>query len=209
MPHFDHSTPRVAREYNGVTFSVPMPYGAGHALTPGEASYLNGVIATRMGNSHSAMLRRIATTAVNEGRKAGAKPLKPKPEHIEAAKASVADHQAWLDNAYASFTPGERTRGEGGSGSTPIERLIRTLATEDVKARIIARGLKVQDFQRTKVTVVGEKVSKFSQLVEQLIERDHDRLAELAQRALDAQSADASEVDDLLDEMEGGEAQAA
>lgn len=175
MPQFDTSTPRITRKFSDIEFSVPAPFPEGHTLSANEAKFLNSTLASVVGNAYSGDIRRAK----------------------EAGKdVSIWDHQALFEAKFADYELGVSNRGDGtGTAASPLDRTIAFLASEDVKARLIAKGFKVGVIQRTKN---ADGVSKFAELVAKNIEDNHERFAAQAQAMLDAQPDVASEDDDLL-----------
>lgn len=140
MPAFDASTPTITRTFAGQSFTVPAPYAEGGVLTANDAKFLNGQLASVIGNALSGDMRR----AVEAWNKAN-----PKNKVKDATELSdFGDLQALFDAKYTAYAPGESNRGSGTgtSGTDPIERMAHGFATQEAKARIIAKGYKVRDF---------------------------------------------------------------
>lgn len=218
MPTVPPNTPTRVFTFSDIDFEVPTPYAAGRALTAPEAGFLNSAVASRVGNGYGGEVRR-ALTAINADRQAAfkAKTLdesliavddKGKRSPVPATIADLRDddgepwdHAARFAERYESFIVGESNRGKGGASaaSDPISRLMRTLASEDLKARIIAKGLSVQAFMRAKVTDAdGEEVSKFETLLTANLEAQDERFRSMAAAqlaALKEGDADAAELD--------------
>lgn len=217
MPATTAETPTKAYTFADIAFTVPQPYAAGAVLTAPEAAFLNQSIASRVGNGYGGEVRR-ALTLLNAERAAQHKAktyagptVTDDKGRVHPAPATTSDltnedgtpwdHASKFASRYADFIVGESNRGSGTSvGSTPLNRLMRTLASEDVKSRIIARGLKVQDFMRAKVTVDGETISKFEDLVSKNLTTQDERFRSMAQSQLD-QLAGGVE-DDLLEGLD-------
>jgi len=110
------------------------------------------------------------------------------------------DLQALFNAKYAAYAPGESNRGSGtGTASAdPIERMVRTLATEEAKARIIANGYKVRDFVLAK-SADGTQ-SKLAEFVAKLIAKNGDAYHAQAEALRAAQ--DTSGDDEIFASME-------
>lgn len=178
MPVSTSETPTITRTFAGHEFTVPAPYTEGHVLTAPEASWLNGQVASVVGNAFSGDLRR-----------------------AEAAKKGATktwDLPAMFAERYASYALGEG-RGSGGgtaSGTSALDRTITFLATEDIKSRIAAKGLKVDAFRKTPAQDAQYK-SRFVELVAQNIEAKRELFTAQAQAQLDALAASDATDDDF------------
>lgn len=166
----------LSREFAKFPITVPAVFAPGDTLDANAASWVNGQIATAIGNQFSGILRR-----ANEA----GKPVEFTDTYTPQ------DHFNELFEEY-SFS-GNRGSGTGAVPRDPIAALVQFLAKEAIKAKIKAKGLKVKDFMSAKVDVGGEEVSKFMLLVEEYTEK-HPELYDTAKAQLDA--ADTSD-DDL------------
>ncbi len=191
MPVFSPDTPTSKLKVLGSIVTVPMPYGVGHALTEGEARFMNRMLASVTGNGMGGDIRR-ALEAANKGLKKG--------ETAKIAADLFPDLQSSFNARYAAYTPGESSRG-GSAKPTgdPVGSLVHFLATAKIKEAIASKGLKVRDFQTAKVTVNGAEISKFSKLVGDYITA-HPELKDQAEAQL-AQSAASDDIDLGLEEV--------
>lgn len=171
------AVPSATRKFlGGIEFSVPQPYSPGHALTPGEARFLNSQLGTVAGNAFGGDIRRAGGTI---------------PDDVQALFA------AKFDEVYDRIVNGTaRAASTGGTSSDPVTSLVSFLAKEAIKAKIKRKGLKVKDFMDTKVEVNGEETSKFMALVAQHIEKEGEALRAQAEAQL-ANTTAASDDDDL------------
>lgn len=210
MPTFTPETPTAKRTYIGHDFNVPMPYVAGHVLSAPEAKWVNATLATVIGNAYAGSVRR-ALVALNHaaiasafGDKAAAAYAKdnkvvPKGYVVQGVEAlSDWDHEAKFAETYSTYELGVSNRGSGGVASTsdPIGSMVNTLATAELKRRILAKGLKVRTLQTAKST--DGSTSKFDELKAALIARDGDALRAQAEATLASLASSDADTDDLL-----------
>lgn len=169
----------LKRKFAGHDVIVPAVFAPGDALTEPQAGWINGQIATVIGNAFGGALRRA---------KEAGKPL-------EATEGWTA--QEHFNELFAEYEFSGNRRGDGSGSVTrdPVQALVIFLAKEAIKAKIKAKGLKVKDFMDAKVEVGGETVSKFTLLTEEYIEK-HPELEDAARAQLEAQAPD-SDDDDL------------
>lgn len=170
----NETLPALQRKFLGHEVTVPQAFAAGDTLDADSAAWVNSQIATVIGNATGGYFRR-----------SGEKPT---------AKAV----QSKLDEIFAEYNlSGNRGTGEGKQGSDPVASLVKMLATQAVKARIVAKGLKVRDFVTTKVTDEdGNEVSKLTQLIAQYIE-NHPELRDTAEAQINSVREEASEDTDI------------
>jgi len=146
MPEFTPETPTISRKFDDHVFAVPALYSKGYKLSAQEADFLNGQLATVVGNRYGAKVR--AAKAKGE---------------------TIADPDATFAALFTDYKVGESNRGSGvpGTGKTadPIARNIRFLAEEDLKARIITRGLKVKDFMSAAAVDASAFKSRYAELL--------------------------------------------
>lgn len=214
MPTFDLSTPTAKRTYIGHDFNVPMPFTAGHVLSAPEAKWVNATLATVIGNAYAGSVRR-ALVALNHaaiasafGDKAAAAYAKdnkvvPKGYVVQGVEALTDwDHTAKFAETYSTYELGVSNRGSGGAASTsdPIGSMVNTLATAELKRRILAKGHKVKTWQTTKSTA-DPTVSSYAYALRQLIERDGDALRAQAEAILSNLSTMDGDADDLLGDL--------
>jgi len=100
----------------GISFSVSLPYSAGHVLSDAEARALNQVRCENLRNNFAPKVK--ASVAGEEG---------------ALAEADLAPAFAETDAAYSFSMPGE---GGGSRTLDPIEREARALAKEWVKGKL-------------------------------------------------------------------------
>lgn len=204
MPAIPTSAPRVERKFAGLTIQAPSVYSAGYVLTAPDAAWVNATLASTIGNYFGGDIRR-ALTALDTERAAQ---LKAKtytgPMDDTGKKPAPAtfadldwDAQAEFDAKFAAYVLGESNRGGGGSEpSNPVERLVRLMASEAVKALIVRKGQSVQTWMRTKEKDAdGNEVSSFTRLVGQYIERNGDALTASAEAQLAALPSDDDDIE--------------
>lgn len=212
MPTFDTATLPLKRRFLDMDFAVPAPFAADHVLSAPEAAWLNGQVASVVANQYGSDVRRALVEAnaaailASKGKPAADAYLKdnkrvPKDFTPATIESLGWDHQAKFLAKYTDYTLQPGRQGSGSAGSDPISRLVNVLASEAVKALILRKGLKVNDFMRTKVGEGEAETSKFLQLVAQYKDA-HPELADTAKAQLEAAAAaDAGDDFDLgLDE---------
>lgn len=199
MPQFDTSTPTISRKFADHTFTVPAPFAEGHALTANEATFLNGQVASVVGNQFAGDIRR-ALAAYNKAQRE-ALPKKEQASYVDTTDVSVLgwDMAARFAAKYAEYELGVSNRGGDGSGSAndALTRTVNFLNAEDMKARIIAKGLKVGAFQKAAASDPQYK-TKWAELLAKNLEAKGDQFRATAQAQIDAAAANAGS-DDLLD----------
>lgn len=175
-------TPNTALEALDRTFydadvKVPQFFDTGHALTADEAEWANGQLATTIGNRVGSRIRALQ----------------------KADPKAKFDVQKLVDEVFASYDfAGNRGTGEGKAAADPAASIVRKLAEVAIKAKIVAKGLRVRDFMTTMVKVGEEEVSKLKALTDQYIE-NHPELRDQAEAQLaDAKAAGEAEDDSEL-----------
>jgi hypothetical protein len=137
-------TPREDITIAEKTFSVPMPYVAGHQLTEGEADQLNQVLHENIRNNYAKKVKDAVTGSTFD----------------------QATMQSELDDYSVSYEFGVRSG--GGRISDPIEREAMTIAKELVKAKIREKGGKVADYKAADITELAEGVvARYPEIMEQ------------------------------------------
>jgi hypothetical protein len=183
-------TATFVRKFYDMEFTIPAEFEAGHVLSANEANFINSQKASVVGNQYSGDIRRAVAGLVAGGNK----------------KATVADlgwdHAARFAEKFADYELGVSNRGSGGttSGSNPLDRMVSFLASEDLKARIIRKGLKVATFYKAK-SADGTQ-SKWSELLAANIEAKGEEFRAQAEAQLAALEATDTEADPLLDDVE-------
>lgn len=204
MPKPYENAPTVSRTFADVTVSVPAVFAPGHSLTPNEAKWANTMVGTVVGNAFGSRVRN-GIKALDAERKAAHKAKAytgPLGEDGKPAPATVTDiftnPSAEFTALYESYELGAgRAMGEGKAATDPVGALVRTLASAEIKRRILSKGRKVKEFMEAKVTVDGEEISAFSNLVNQFIAA-HPELEDTARAQLEAlASSDTSEEDEF------------
>jgi hypothetical protein len=187
----------LSREFVGAQVSVPQAFAPGDTLTADAAAWLNGQLATVIGNATGGFFRRHKEAYLKEGGK----------EKDYTAPCSV---QAKFDELFADYSlSGNRGSGGVAQSADPVASLARTIATNIVKAKIIAKGLKVKAFMDAKVTDDdGSTISKFTQLVNAEMEKNGEAHTATAQAQIDGSRDDGDDSDFSLD-TPTSEAQAA
>lgn len=165
----------LARKFADFPVTVPVMFTEGQTLTADQARWASSQFATVIGNTFGGIVRKMDEV----------------PEDFSA--------QSLINQLVADFTfTPKRGTGTGTSASTdPVARMVHFLAGEELKRRIIAKGLKVRAIQTAK-GADGE-TSKFAELLAALIERDGDSLRAQAEAVIAAQASIDNDADDLLE----------
>lgn len=172
MPTIDPTSPRMSRNYAGVSIQVPAPYSAGHALTASEAAFLNSAIATAVGNSFAGDARR-----------------------AKDAGKDFTPTQELFDAKYTAYAVGESNRGGDSTPADPTEKFAFGIASAKVKELLVAKGKKVGDVMKAKD---AEGNSVFHKLVNSYMEANEWVRALAAQQvAALAAAGTGDETDDL------------
>lgn len=206
MPTVDPSAPTASRTFAGIPFTVPMPYAEGHALTAGEAAWLNSNLASVIGNAYSGDIRRAVASHNEAAKKAFIASGGKAKDYVEVgAEALGWDHAAKFAEKYTGYVLGESNRGTAGPTSTDtVGALARTLAVLELKRKLVKAGHKPGALMKTKN---AEGVSKFNELLEALIARDGDHFRSQAEaQVADMDAGDPA--DDLFASL-GGETETA
>lgn len=118
--NFSPETPRGEVTIAGTAFTIPLPFVAGHAVTEGEASALNQVLAENVRNNVAGKIK------------------------VRAEKGEPAFTQADLDAYVSEYEFGIRKVGTGEARLTPIEREARRIARDRINAALKAKNVKVE-----------------------------------------------------------------
>jgi len=129
---FDASTPRAEITIQGATFSLPTPFVAGHAVTEGEASALNQLLAENMRNNIAGKIK------------------------VRAEKGEPEFTQADVDAYVAEYEFGVRKVGTGEARLSPVEREANRIARDRIQAALKERNQKVDK------EVLAELVTKLA-----------------------------------------------
>lgn len=206
MPHYTAETPTIERKFIDHTFRVPSVFTDGHTLTPNETKWLNSQVASVVANAFSGDVRRaVSALTVNRIEAAITGEAKQKaavaaftksgkvPEGVIAATVSDLgwDLDAKFAEKFEDYELGVSNRGSGLSTASPIDSLMRSLATAKVKHILTSRGLKVKEYMDAKEA--DGTTSVFSGMVRDYIIRFSDDLRANAE----AQLADAAGEDEL------------
>jgi hypothetical protein len=137
MPQIDENTAYGELTVQGLTFSVPRPYLAGHVLNEAEASQLNQVFGENIRNNFAAKMRG----KVEEYRKANSIP------DDQEIGADVLDKDT-LDAEFAEFANAYEfgVRQSSGSPRTPADPVAKEaqrIARERVKGALVKKGVKL------------------------------------------------------------------
>lgn len=189
MPAFDPSTPRLARKVKEVPITIPAIFSEGVTLSGPTVTWANNALASQIVNSVGGAITEWLTSA---NAKLG------KGEAPKTAK-DFPDLQAFVDDLFANRVLGVNARkGTGtGSGATALDRLIRNIATEDAKARIVAKGYTVKSFMDAKtVGADGKPSTKYSDFLAFVMVQKADEFKAQAEAILAAQSADVADEGD-------------
>lgn len=138
MPVFTAETPRKDITVAERTFTIPLPYVEGHALTSGEASHMNQLLVENVRNNVAGKLK------VKEG------------------EAPVQFSQDDFDKYVTEYEFGVRKAGGGSEAKlSPLEREARRIARETLDA-----ALKAQDKTIDRKSEDGK--AKYEELISQL-----------------------------------------
>lgn len=128
MPEITEQTPRETYTIAGESFSVPMPFAAGHTLTDGEASALNQTFAENIRNNLASKLK----------------------EEKEAGSFDQSVFQGRLDDYCDSYEFGVRSG--GGRSTDPVMTEALAIARDLVRKAITAKGIKLSDVSAKNIT---------------------------------------------------------
>lgn len=117
---FDASTPRGEFTCQGQTFTIPLPYVAGHQLTEGEASQVNQLLTENVRNNFAGK------------------------QKARAEKGEPLLTQDDLDAYVAEYEFGVRKAGSGEARLTPVEREARRISRDRITEALKAQGKKVE-----------------------------------------------------------------
>jgi hypothetical protein len=146
MPQITAETPRADITIQGLVFSCPQPYGAGHALSENEAAALNQVFAENVRNNCASRVK--AAVAKRE-----------KGEEAPTDEALLTEFE---DYAVSYEFGVRRSSGVSEARLTPEEREARRLAGDRIKEALKAKGFTIKS--------VGQE--KFDSMVDELSRRD-------------------------------------
>lgn len=147
MPAIHPHTPREDYTIAGKTFSIPLPYAAGHTISANEAAALNQTWAENARNNFAKKVK-------------------------EAEEAGSFDHsvfQANLDDYLSEYEFGVRT---GGRSGDPVMVEALSIAREKVRAAIVKKGIPLKDVTAAQITAKAkEVVEKYPEILEKARER--------------------------------------
>lgn len=163
MPQITEQTPRSDIKIQDIVFSCPRPYSEGHALTAGEAQALNQTFAENIRNNTAALVkqRNELREKADSGEDVNGSKIKSDDELVAEFEKYAVDYQFGVRSA----------RGLTEGRLNPVEREANRIATEQIKAALKAKNIKI-------ASVDDEK---FDALVAQLAQRE-DVIAEARRR---------------------------
>lgn len=177
MPKDTPST--LTRTFAGIEFTVPAPYAAGYVLSADEAVWVNSQKAGAVGNAYSGDIRRAQAAGTDT---------------------SDWDHAAKFAERYANYNLGPNSRSGSGrkSGTDPVDKIAREIATKRIDAKIAAKGLTIAAFKASKeedgrstyVHRVDGELEKFGEEIYAQAERQHEENLAAAEAASDDDFAD-------------------
>lgn len=135
MPSIHETTPRGEYTIAKETFSIPLPYHAGHTLTDGEANALNQTWVENIRNN--------LASKVNDAKEAGS--------FVHDA------FQGQVDDYADEYEFGVRTGG-GGRTSDPVMAEAMTIAKDLVRKAIVKAGHKLADVKASNITELAKGV---------------------------------------------------
>lgn len=142
MVQVNNDTPQSNITIQGLLFSAPAPYAAGHTITEGEAHALNQVLAENLRNNFASTVKK----AVEASKEEGGAPV----------------DKAELDAAFAEYVGkyefGVRQAGTSSVAVDPVEREALKLAKAVVRNAIKAAGRKVSDYAAEDITTLAGKI---------------------------------------------------
>lgn len=160
MPYdINKKTPRRAIRMGDMRVNVPEPFAEGHPLSESEANVLNQTYAENIRNNISSRVKNSET---------------------ELDEAAV---QAMIDEYVTTYEFGVRAGG-GGVALTPVERRVRKIASERVRAVLKEQGYTKKD--------IGDEA--FDEYVQKVIDAN-PQITDLAESQLKAEQEAASAVD--------------
>lgn len=203
MPKPYENAPTTLRTFAGVECAVPEVFAEGATLTGNARKWANTQVGTVVGNAFGSRVRKGCEALDAERKEAFKKKAYDGPLGEDGKPAPATAFDLWEDPAaefarqFAEYELGAgRAAGEGKASTDPVATLVRTLATAEIKRRILSKGRKVKEFMDAKVTVDGEEISAFSNLVNQFIAA-HPELEDTARAQLDALAGSTDSNDDL------------
>ena len=191
MPHFNETHSRGQYKVQGLHVEMPSVFAEGHVLTANEAKWMNGSVASTIGNAYGGDVRRAVelldkerADAVTAGTYTGPYALNKEGAPTKRpAKATVADltwdHQAKLLEKFAGYELGSQTRGVGKS---LVDEIAHNIATAWVKNYLKTKGQSIKKFMDAKNADHG---SEFGRLVNDYLTKKHDDIYAQAQAQID------------------------
>lgn len=204
MPTIPSDAPRGNYKFYDQPVTLPHVFAPGQTLDANLAKYLNQAVATSVGNRFGALVRKELaeidaerTAAFKAGTYTG--PMDETGKKPVPAKATAADldwdHQAKIDEVFASFEPGVSSRAASSGGSSdPVGKEIRRLASVAVRDLYKAKGV---NYQAMLTATKEDGRSAFAHHVDQYIAAKGDQLRAIAEAQLAAMASAESDSADL------------
>lgn len=201
MPTIDPNSPRTALTVKGVTVQAPQPYAEGAILTALEASFLNKSLASVVANGFSTSI----ANSLKAGNEARAEQFKAKtytgplvtndkgkevPADFTVADIEGFDAQSQYDARFSEYVVGASNRGSSEPKSTdPVAKFAHSIALEQVKKLLAAKGKKFRDVQKAPATDAKFK-NKVDELIAAVLSNEaYAWIGQLAQNQADAMAA--------------------
>lgn len=147
---FNAETPRNALTIQGYEFTVPAPFVAGYAITEGEASALNQLLAENVRNNFAGKIKAEKEKAEAEGRE-------PNEFTQEDLDAYVTDYEFGV----------RRSGGSREAAFPPDVREARRIATDMIKTALKAKNIKLNSVDSEKLEAMVVELSQREDIVKE------------------------------------------
>jgi hypothetical protein len=185
---------RLPQVIQGVTVQAPYPFEAGHELTADQSTFLNRVIATRIGQTIGQRVKKQVedhNTKLAEG-----EPKLKLEDHI-----ATLDLQSILDKDYAEF---DFTSQRGPAAAVdPVTKIARTIAEGKLKELPAVVKLGVGKLMKAPATTGTDYTTKWAEMIDAYISRN-SWVTDLAKQQVEAAAAQSTSEDfsDVLGSLE-------
>ncbi len=186
---------RLPQVIQGVTVQAPHPFEAGHELTADQSTFLNRMIATRIGQTIGQRVKKQVED--HNAKLAEGEPKLKLEDHI-----ATLDLQSILDKDYADFDFTSQ-RGPGAATVDPITKVARTIAEGKLKELPAVVKLGVGKLMKAPATAGTDYASKWAEMIGTYIDRN-SWVTDLAKQQVEAAAAQSTSEDfsDVLESLE-------
>lgn len=209
MPEFTAEHPQIKREIQGIELLIPQLFAEGHVLSANEAKFVNDRINSIMVNTYGGDIRRALEKIKAEREaafeagtytgpmltkdKAGRDLRHPTPAEptLDDLPADEWDHQARVYEKFTNYRLGMANFRESNTASA-LDKVAYDIAERELKTAFSKKNIKIKPYMEAKNEEYG---NEFKRLVNERLEKQHDRIYALAQAQID--SASEEEEDDL------------